>query len=54
MPSCLKGHSKQITNAIKPEEKVSEHAQKGVEMLKKKGGGGEGNERVKSAQRTEW
>ncbi len=39
MPSCLKGHSQQITNAIKPEEKVSEHAQKGVEMLKKKGGG---------------
>ncbi len=27
MPSCLKGHSQQITDAIKPEEKVSEHAQ---------------------------
>jgi hypothetical protein len=40
MPSCLKGHSQQITNAIKQEKNILEHAQKGTEMLKKKGAGG--------------
>jgi hypothetical protein len=37
MPSCLKGHSQQITNAIKSEKLGFIAAQKETEMLKKKG-----------------
>jgi hypothetical protein len=47
MPSCLKGHSQQITNAIKQEDKVSEHRRE-RKCWRRRGGGG--TERVKSAR----